>query len=162
MMDELLSDKLLKENVKIIDGVICTVIAVIFNEKNKILMFFRQSEEWQSGWEPIKGKIHLDETEEIAVIREISEEAGKKVKTKIIGQLPDEYFGEKPGGTIKFKGRVFICKYINGEVKLGESEHVDYKWMNIKEAAEKNWLNRIARDGENIIEDAYEFYINNS
>jgi len=142
---------------KIIDGVLYNVIAVIFDEANKTLMFLREGEEWERGWEPIKEGIHVGETEEQAVLREIREEAGLK-NIKIVGKLPQFYWGERPwkGGNIKVKARIFVCKYVNGEIKLGEPEHVGYKWMDVKEAEEKIWL--VEKDGKNIIMDAYKFY----
>lgn len=147
------------ENKKIINGILYSVIAIIFNEQNKILMFLRQGEEWERGWEPIKGAIDFGETEEQAVLREIKEESGLD-KIKIIGKLQKFYWGEKPwkNGKLKIKARVFVCKYVGGKIKLGEPEHVDYKWMDVKEAKEKIWLTQ----GKNIIEDAYKFYLSAS
>jgi 8-oxo-dGTP pyrophosphatase MutT (NUDIX family) len=118
-----------------------SVIAVIFNEENKVLMFLRKGKEWERGWEPIKGAINIGETEKQAVLREIKEEAGLE-NIKIIGKLPSFYWGERPWkrGKLKVKARVFVCKYGGGKIKLGEPEHIDYKWMSVKEAKEKIWL----------------------
>ncbi len=142
---------------KIIGRVLYNVIAVIFNEVSKTLMFLREGEEWERGWEPIKGGIHFGETEEQAVLREIREEAGLK-NIEVIGKLPQFYWGERPwkGGNIKVKARIFVCKYVSGEIKLGEPEHIGYKWMDVKEAEEKIWL--VEKDRKNMIMDAYKFY----
>lgn len=141
---------------KIINGVLYSVLAVIFDEQNKVLMFLRKGEEWEQGWEPIKGAINFGETEEQAVLREIEEETGLK-NVKIIGRLPKVYWAERPwkNGKLKVKVRVFICRYISGKIKLGEPEHIDYKWMDVDEAKEKIWL--MQKNKENIIENAYEF-----
>lgn len=139
---------------KIIDGILYSVIAIIFDEQNRILMFLRKGKEWEQGWEPIKGAIHVSETEEQAVLREVKEEAGLD-NIKIVGKLPNFYWGERPwkDGKLKIKARVFVCKCIGGKIKLGEPEHIDYKWMDVEEAKEKIWLRK------NIIEDAYKFYL---
>jgi len=144
---------------KIIDGILYSVIAIIFNQENKILMFLRKGEKWEQGWEPIKGAIHFGETEEEAALREIKEEAGLE-NIKIIGKLPNFYWGERPwiNGKLKIKARVFVCKYIGGKIKLGEPEHIDYKWMDIEEAKEKIWL----KGGKNMIEEALRFYLSAS
>jgi len=57
---------------------------------------------------------------------------------------------------LKIKARVFICKYVSGKIKLGEPEHIDYKWTNVKEAKEKIWLT--TKDRKNLLEAAYKFY----
>ena len=69
-------------------------------------------------------------------------------------------FRGKPwkNGKLKINARVFVCKYISGENKLGEPEHIGYRWMDVKEAKEKIWLNQ--KDRENIIEVAFGFYLN--
>ncbi|MDI6602987.1 MAG: NUDIX hydrolase [Patescibacteria group bacterium] len=146
---------------KIIGGVLYSVVVIIFNEQNKILMFLRKGEEWDQGWEPIKGAIHVGETEEQAVLREVKEEAGLD-NIKIVGKLPNFYRGERPwkNGKLKINARVFVCKYVGGEIKLGEPEHIDYKWMDVEEAKEKIWLTQKYR--KNIVEDAYKFILSTS
>ena len=148
----------LVEKKKIVDGILYAVIAIIFNQENKVLMFLRKGKKWEQGWEPIKGAIHFGESEEEAVLREIQEEAGLK-NVKIIGKLPDFYWGEKPwkNGKLKIKSRVFVCKYLGGEIRLGEPEHLGYKWMDVKEAKEKIWLTQKGR--KNLIEEAFKFYL---
>jgi len=128
---------------KIIDKVKYSVAAIIFNDKNEILMFDRKGKEWETGWEFIKGAIHNGETEEHAVLREIKEEAGP-IKVKKIGKLKEYFWTEMPykKGKLKIKGRIFVFKYIKGNIKLGEKEHIGYKWMNIKEAKKKIWIKK--------------------
>lgn len=141
---------------KIIDGVLYAVIGVIFNKDGKILMFKREGEEWETGWEPVKGGIHLEETEEEAVRREIKEEANLD-DVKVLGKLEKYNKASKPwkGGRLDIKSRVFACLYQGGEVRMGEPEHVDYKWMPVEEAKNRNWLNT---DRLKIIEKSYELF----
>jgi len=140
---------------KIVDGILYSVAAVIFNDKNEVLMFDRKGKEWETGWEPIKGGMHVGETEEEAVLREIKEEAGP-IKVEMVGKLPDYVWRERPwrNGKLKIKGRIFIFKYEEGNIKLGEPEHVGYRWMSVKEAKEKIWL----KNGDKMIEKAYKLF----
>ncbi len=142
---------------KIVDGILYSVAAIIFNNKNEVLMFDRKGEKWETGWEFIKGAIHVGETEEQTVLREIKEEAGLD-NVEMIGKIPEDFWAEKPGknGMIKIKGRIFVFKYIGGEIKLGEPEHVDYKWILWEEARDKVWI----KDADKAIEKAYQIYSN--
>jgi len=138
---------------KIIGGVQHSVVGVIFYG-DKVLMFKREGEDWETGWEFVKGAVHHGESEEQAILREVEEEAG--VEVKMLGKLPEIYWGEKPykGGKLKISASVYFFSYVSGQVKLGEVEHVDYKWMDIKEATDKIWLKK----GDEIIERTYELY----
>jgi len=138
---------------KIINGMQYSVVAVIF-KADKILMFKREGEKWETGWEFVKGAIHFGETDEQAVLREINEEAG--VKVKLLKKIPKVFFGEKPhkNGLLKIHSIVYSCKYLSGSVKLGEPEHVSYKWMNYEEAKKKIWL----KQGKDAIERAIKIY----
>jgi len=125
---------------KIVNGVLHSVGAIILNDKNQILMFKRKGEEWERGWEIIKGGVYFGETLKEAVLREIKEEAGVEVKG--IKLIPKIFWAERPyrGRKLKIRAKVFLCKYLSGKVKLGEPEHVGYKWMTINEAKKKIWI----------------------
>lgn len=119
-------------------------------------MFLRKGKGYEQGWEPIKGSINFGETEEQAVIREIREEAGLQDKDiKILGKLPEFYWGESQEEKLKIKARVFVCEYIGGEIKLDKREHVNYKWMDVGEAMKEIWL----KNGSKMIEEAYKLYL---
>jgi len=141
------------EKEKIVNGTLHAIIAFIFNEQDEILMFLREGKEWERGWEPVKGAIHFGETEEQTALREIKEEAGLE-NIEIAGKIPRYYYSEKPwkNGKIKIKVSVFVCRYLGGKIKLGEEEHVKYKWMKLEEAREKIWISK------RILEDACKFY----
>jgi len=137
---------------KIINGTQYSIVSVIFKE-DKILMFKRREEEWKTGWEFVKGAIHFGETEEQAVIREVDEEAN--IEIKIIGKIPKVYFDKKSykGDFLKIHSTVYACKYLSGDVKIGE-EHVSYKWMDFEKAREKVWL----KHGKDAIEQTIKIY----
>jgi len=142
------------EDKKIINGIQYSVVAIIF-KKEKVLMFRREGEDWETGWEFIKGAMHFGETEEEAVLREIDEESS--VNVNILGKLPQIYWDQKPfkGGFLKIHASVFACEYVSGDVTLGELEHKEWKWMDLKEAMDKVWL----KHGAEGIKNAYEIYL---
>ncbi len=138
---------------KIIDGVLHTVGVVVF-KRDKVLMFLREGKEWEIGWEIIKGGVYFGETEEHAALREVKEEAS--INTKIIGKLPDVFWAERPwrNGKMKIKAHMYVCEYVDGEVRLGEKEHIDWKWMSPQEA--KKLI--ILKNGKKILDEAMDFY----
>jgi len=107
-----------------------------------------------AGWEFVKGAMHLGETEEEAILREINEET--HVKIKILGKIPKIYWGKKPYGKgfLKIKATAYACKYLSGEVKSDEPEHISHKWMDYEEAKSKIWLEQ----GDDVIEEAIKIY----
>jgi len=134
------AEKIKMKKEKIVNKSLRAVGAIILNDENKVLMFKRKGEKWERSWEFIKGGVHFGETQKDVVLREIKEEAG--IKVKIIKVIPKVFWDEKSykGGKLKIRARVFICKYLGGKIKLGEPEHVGYKWMSIDEAKKKIWL----------------------
>ena len=117
-------------------------------------MFEREGEDWETGWEFVKGAIHFGETEEQAVMRAVDEESS--VTVEILGRIPKVYLDEKPyhDGFLKIHASVYACKYLSGNVKLGEPEHVSYRWMGYEEAKKKIWL----KLGRGAIEKAIKIY----
>jgi len=128
------------EDKKIINGVLHAVAAIVYNDKNQILMFDRKGEEWETGWEVIKGAINFGEKSEEAVIREINEEAG--INVEIVKKIPKIFWDKQPYkyGELKIHVEAYLCKYLSGQVKLGEPEHIDHKWVSLEEAKEKIWF----------------------
>ena len=145
----------MEQQSKIINGILHAVVSVIFNKEKKVMMFLREGEEWEHGWEPVKGAVNVNENDREAALREIKEEAGLD-NVRLIKKINKVYWGEKPykKGKIKIRVVAFVFEYLGGEIKLGEPEHIDWKWMSIEEAKEKVWF----RSGKNILKDAYELF----
>jgi len=78
------------------------------------------------------------------------------VEVEIIGKIPKVYLSKKPheGGFLDIRAIAYACKYLSGQVSLGEQEHVNYKWMDFEEAKKKVWL----KQGEELIEQAIKIY----
>jgi len=146
----------MEQSTKIINGIQHSVVSVIFNKGKKVLMFLREGEEWEHGWEPVKGAVNVNETDKEAVLRETKEEAGLN-NIKLIGKISKIYWGEKPykKGKIKIRVVAFVFEYLVGEIKLGEPEHIGWKWMSIEEAKEKVWF----MGGKNVLKDSYELFV---
>lgn len=138
---------------KIIDGIQYAIGELIFRkdkENDKVLMMRREGK-YDKGWEPIKGAVNVGETDEQALMREISEESG--IKVRIIEKLPIHYCNEVPdqGRIVKIDASIYVCEYLSGKVRMGEAEHRGYKWMDIEEAVNAIWI----KGGGRFINEAY-------
>jgi dihydroneopterin triphosphate diphosphatase len=124
---------------KVIDGVQYSIGAFILNDKNEILLLKRFEGDYISGWEMVKGAIHIGETEEEACLREIKEETGL-VDVEILKKY-DKFFEvksfkhEKP---IHVKSRSFLIKYKSGNVKISK-EHENFGWFSLSEGQKIIW-----------------------
>ncbi len=154
-------EKLFDEN-----GNLRSVINCIFKRTSngdKILMFKRCGEEWEHGYEPIKGAIHKQEREKEAAKRELKEESGLSIENndvKMIGSLEGYLHGTRPHpvkkGKLNVRARVFVFEYTSlGDIRIGEEEHVGYRWMDIETAIKKNFLRE---SGQEMIEPAYNLF----
>ena len=142
----------------IIDGVLQGVSAVVFNDQGKVLMLHRSGtgESYQSGWEFIKGGLHLGESHLQAALREIREEAGL-VEVELITELPRTYLADvryrkKEYEWVDKRSLVFFCH--RGSISLSK-EHSQYAWMSPAEASEVCWVEY----GGEILEDAYRAFM---
>jgi NADH pyrophosphatase NudC (nudix superfamily) len=142
------------------DVIYSVINVIIHRDTKKILMLYRE-EGIYSGHEPVKGKIKKSEMEGAALKRETSDETGLEIgeHLKVVGRLDGYYVAKQeekfPGKTIN--GTVFVSEYSNGEIKIGgDKEHKDWSWMAYEEANKNCWLHKF---GDNIIEPAYEYYL---
>jgi 8-oxo-dGTP diphosphatase len=76
-------------------------------------------------WEFPGGKVDLNETKKIALMREIKEELN--IDIKVIKKITKiKYFDKKVNIVIHY----YFCEIINGNIKL--NEHEDSKWLKIE------------------------------
>src|SRR6266851_1911539 len=78
---------------KIVDRVLYGVDAVIFDERENVLMLRRnvKSEHFKTGWEYVKGGLKCSETHLEAALREIKEEAGNQFNVEIVGVIDRDF-----------------------------------------------------------------------
>jgi len=108
--------------------------ALIVNKNKKLL--FCKSQKWNNKYTIFGGHIEIGEPMEKAVVREVKEETGLKVKAIARLGISDSIFDP---GFYKKKHFIFIdflCKYDGGDdkIKINEEFMEDYGWFNIKEA----------------------------
>lgn len=125
------------------------VRSAIYNSNGEILMLYRENEEWDTGWEIVKGSVDTGETHREAVEREIDEETG--VEYQIIDKKEEPFDALIPKENkddVPVHSWLYVAEYKGGEIDMGELEHTDYRWMNPSEAREKIWW----EDGREVID----------
>lgn len=129
------------------------VRSAIYNSDGEILMLYRENEDWDTGWEIVKGSVDEGETNIEAVEREIDEETG--VDYRIVDKREDPFDALIPKDDeddVPVHSWLYIAEYEGGEVEMGEPEHKEYRWMKPSEAKEELWWD----DGEDVIDYAEE------
>lgn len=107
--------------------------ALIINDQGSIFVAQRSSKmSLPLKWEFPGGKIELNETPEICLIREIQEELN--IKIEIIAALPSNIYTYS---SITITLIPFICKQTGGEILL--KEHANFKWLNANELLDLDW-----------------------
>ena len=115
-------------------GLFNVAVAAIIEKDDKILITKRSPDrdhapnEWEAG---ITGRVGQGETCEEAVLREVEEEIGLKIKLITPFATFHFYRGKEKKEHL---GVNFWAKYIEGEVILQFEEQVDYKWVTSEEA----------------------------
>lgn len=111
------------------------VAAVILNERNQVLLTQRsfEREHHPGEWEITTGRLAQGEGFVEALHREVSEELAIKVTPVIPINVFHFYRGAEQ---IEHVGVSYLCKYIDGEVKVDGVEEIAYKWVSLPEALE--------------------------
>lgn len=90
-------------------------------------------------WQLPKGLIDAGETPETAALREVREEAG--IETELLAPIEKIeywYFGDLRGERVRFHKSVhfYLLAYRGGEVENHDTEVVEARWVNAREAVE--------------------------
>jgi 8-oxo-dGTP diphosphatase len=113
---------------KVLPTHIVSVGGLVYNKKNEILLVKNK----RRGWEFPGGQVENGETLTEALIREIKEESGIKIKVlKMVGIYSKVTPHEGYNGVKIVPTQVnidFICKYISGKLMLSD-ETTDYGWF---------------------------------
>lgn len=109
---------------------------VIFLEKSKEILFLLLH--YPTGhWDFVKGKIESGETESETALREAKEETGISDLKFIDGYKEKINYNFQYEGELIYKEVVFfLAKTETEEIKISH-EHLDYSWLNYKNALEK-------------------------
>lgn len=127
------------------------VTGFIFNQENKMLLIHHKK---LDKWLPPGGHIEKDETPDEALLREIEEETGLRVK--ILNFSPMETLGKtKEHLAIPFNINVhsvgdhdhctfnYLCKATSSEITPKKDEILDYKWVSQSELSDESILKEI-------------------
>ncbi len=98
--------------------------------KNGKVLVLKRKLNWK-GWELVKGRMGR-ETPRQALLREIKEETGLKVKIeKKLGEVV--YRHKKIHGHTESRQTVYLVQHLKNRVVIS-SEHSGYKWVNPRQA----------------------------
>lgn len=130
---------------KIIDRVLYGVDVPIFSRNGDVLMLRRdvQGEDFETGWEYVKGGLKENESFVEAALREAQEEAGN-LGYEVVSELDDDYFVDaryrhKPHYDYVKKRAVVLIAETLGVVVDGK-EHAEARWMSKKDALDSIWV----------------------
>jgi 8-oxo-dGTP diphosphatase len=111
------------------------VTAAVIIENNRILCVQRNENKFDyisKKWEFPGGKVEENETPEETIVREIKEELNLHIKVRdFLIQVDHKY----PDFHLIMD--TFLCEIIDGTIQL--SEHIDMKWLNVRELNELDW-----------------------
>lgn len=109
------------------------VVAAIIIKNNKIFSTQRGYGEFKGGWEFPGGKVEQNETNEMALVREIKEELDTTIEVK-------KYFDtvEHDYESFHLSMDCYICSIKEGALIL--KEHEAAKWLSSEELNSVNWL----------------------
>lgn len=122
--------------------------AVIVNSKDKILLGYRgpKARDQHYKWELLGGLMRDDdETPKDAIIREVEEEAGIKVRPLVIvGTNVNNV--EVDGQVQRWVGITYLCEYVSGEPMVTSQERVlRHVWVTPQEALDDYKLTPMTR-----------------
>lgn len=112
---------------------VSVVAAVIYNDKNEILITQRVDGQFNGLWEFPGGKIESNETHKEALIREIKEELNIDIN---VGDFITTVNYNYP--TFELEMYVYKCFIFNGLINL--NVHSSYKWISKTELNFIKWV----------------------
>lgn len=122
------------------------VDAIIFNEKNEVLLIHRTGKNFYGYWGLVSGMVEINEDIKIALKREVLEEIGVEIEDiKYTGKYYDK-IGRHPTKTVICLPH--ICKIKGTPQCMSECDEV--KWFNKEEV--KNM--ELSYDHKRMLEDA--------
>ncbi|EES91158.1 NUDIX domain-containing protein [Clostridium botulinum] len=105
--------------------------AVIFNEKNEILLLLRNKSPEKGHWSIPGGKVEMFETIEEAIIREVKEETDIDIEIVRILTVTNHIISQEKEHWV---APTFLAKIIKGQAKNIEfQKHKDIGWFSIEE-----------------------------
>jgi len=109
------------------DHIVTSVVAVILNELNEVLLTKRNIPPFQGEWVMPGGKIDLGEPIKSAIEREVMEEVGLEVE---VGELIDIFEHVTPGeNNYHFIIIYYLCHPLHHQVNHNEHEVEEVKWV---------------------------------
>jgi len=114
-------------------------------DKNRVVLIRRLYPPFRGCWALPGGFVEVGESVEQAVIREVFEESGLKVKVK---KLVGVYSNPKRDPRRHTVSACFLCRKVSGKIKAG-SDSKEVAWFSLKK------LPKLAFDHREMIRDAF-------
>ena len=130
----------------VVDGIVLRKFIISSSgHEGEILLIKRAKEPELGEWAIPGGFVQWDETATDAVVREVEEETGMKVRpTRIVGVFSDP----QRDPTRQTIAVAFLCEPVGGELRGGD-DAAEAKWFNVMR------LPRLAFDHEKIVKAAF-------
>jgi len=110
--------------------------AMILNKKGEMLL--AKSHKWFGRYIMVGGHIELGETMEKALIREVKEEVGLKIKPIILLKIQEGIYSKEFWKPKHYIMMDFLCELVSGKVKIDEDEVQSYFWIKPEKALKMN------------------------
>lgn len=109
------------------DHIVTSVVAVILNERQEVLLTKRSIPPFQGEWVMPGGKVDLGEPVKSAIVREVMEEVGLEVE---VGELIDLFEHVTPGDdNYHFIIIYYRCHPLHQELNHSEHEVDEVRWV---------------------------------
>jgi len=128
------------------------VKALIFNEKNKMLLLERHHQSKKMYWDIPGGRVQRGESLMETLMREVKEETGFTIEP--LELLQNIWTKTEHKYNYQVFLVIYVCKIKSGKIKIADNETADYGWFTMKEALKLDFLplnKEIIQQSKNIL-----------
>lgn len=120
-----------------------TVFSAVTIKDGKVLLVLRKEDELPEAhlkWEYPGGKVDFGETPQEAIVREVFEETGVKVKVNRLLPFVQTNYWKYPWGNQQTLCFIFVCDFVKQETASGDHHVEKIDWVEIKKVKDLSSL----------------------